>query len=168
MKYDIRCIFKGEAKKIQNKLVTEVYKKFGEKKFYRKKEPPHITLKYGFETKKIKELQKKIDKILENVKDASAIFKGYKSFEYPKDYHYVIYSNYNLDKEGYYIQKEIIKILKKESIEIQSRDKKWKPHSTICFTNSKNKCNKILNYLNKQESPKYKIDFKNIILNKKS
>jgi len=59
-------------------------------------------------------------------------------------------------------------IKKIKGIEINKFDKKWNPHSTISYGNTKESFDGIWNYLKKLDKPKFELMFDNITIMKKS
>ncbi|MEK6970980.1 MAG: 2'-5' RNA ligase family protein [archaeon] len=152
MRYDIRVILKGNIKTFQDRLVKNTAQKFNETTYYHSKNPPHLTLKYSFETPNIKRIEETMRKITHNSKNGTFSLTGFGSFAYPKENYFVLYSKFALSRSCHTLQHKVIKVLKDEGIEIQKRDQKWVPHATICFTSSKENFNKIRNYLQKMTS----------------
>jgi 2'-5' RNA ligase len=79
MKYYIVYILSGRPKSFIENLRNRIIKKFLSKNL--EKEPPHITIKYGFKTTKIKQLEDVLKKICDNHSGISCRLSGFNYFE---------------------------------------------------------------------------------------
>lgn len=168
MRYGIRFEITGEAKTHLNNLVKEIKKSFGENQYSNKKENPHLTLKYSFNSNNIKEIEKILAEISKDSKKGKVLMKGFGNFSFPESNKFVLYAKFKPDNNCRRIQKKILKNLKEEGIEIQKRDSKWKSHSTLCITSSEESFKNIKKHLKKYRGQEFKIDFDNIVMTKKT
>ena len=60
MNYRIVYLLKGESKRYVERLIKNVAKRFNVNFVYSGKQPAHITLKYRFETKRLKKLKRSL------------------------------------------------------------------------------------------------------------
>jgi len=163
MKYSIFYLIKGKAKRYRNKLVKRVGPKFGEKYVLNSKYPAHITLKVPFETKNISKIEKLLERISkENKKGEIKIF-GFGNFK-----RFVAFLKIKPDFQTKKIQKEIIKELSKlKKFEISKQDKKWVPHSTISYGNTKESFDGIWKELMNLKKILFNLEFDNLTIMKK-
>lgn len=164
MKYSIFYIMKGKAGRYNKKLVKEVGPKFGENYMIENPLPPHITLKYPFGTKNIKKVEGVLSDFVKKYKPSKIKMIGFGHFQ-----RFVIFLKFELSKSAIKTQRELIKELGKiKNVRIQEHDKKWHPHATISYGNTKKSFNEIWNYLKKLNKPKFELMFDNITIMKKS
>ena len=163
MKYSIFYVIKGPARKYQQKLVKKVGPMFGENYMIENPLPAHITLHSPFELKDVKSLEKVIDHISKKHNKSRIKFDGFGNIN-----KFVIFLKPYFSKGGLVLQKELIKELENINIYSHVFDKKFKPHSTISYSNSPETFNKIWTYLNKLEKPIFDLELDNITIMKKS
>jgi len=159
MKYAIVYLLRGKIRGYHKKLVKELAQKFKENYLTKKNPiPPHITLKSPFRTKYIKEIEKIIKDFTKIKKPSKIKIKGFGNFNKS-----VIFLKTKFSRKGYKVQKEL---LNKLGLKTQKFDKKWKPHSTIGFSNTKKRFNQMWKYV-KSKNPKFDLKFDNITILKK-
>lgn len=163
MKYSIFYLISGEAKKYRNELVKKVGPKFRERYVLESRLPAHITLKIPFETNKIKEIEKRLEGIVNNHKASKIRIIGFGRFE-----RFVAFLKFEFSKPALKTQRELIRELSEiKGIKIYEPDKKWHPHATISYGNTKKSFNGIWNYLKKLSKPHFDLEFDNITIMKK-
>lgn len=81
MNYRIVYLLKGESKKYAEKLIKDISKNFDVDFVYSRKQPAHITLKYRFETKNVKEVEKVIKDICKKTKSSKFEIGGIGNFK---------------------------------------------------------------------------------------
>ena len=163
MKYSIFYLIKGNAKKYQQKLVRIVGPKFKEKYVRDSKLPAHITLKAPFDTKNIKEVERIIRGFVKKQKPSKIKIIGFGHFR-----RFVAFLKFNFSKSALNTQKQLIKELDKiKNIRIHEHDKKWHPHATISYGNTKKSFNGIWNYLKGLNKPRFELMFDNITIMKR-
>ena len=164
MEYSIFYLMAGEVKRYRDKLVRKVGPKFGERYVLDSKLPAHITLKVPFETKRIEEVEKVLKEFVKNHKASKIKIIGIGHFR-----RFVTFLKFKFPKPALQIQKDLIKEISNiKDIKIREHDKKWHPHSTISYGNTKKSFNGIWNYLKKLNKSDFEMMFDNITIMKKS
>ena len=160
MKYAIVCLIKGDAEKFSETIRSDVAKKFNVTRAIKKNPPSHITLKYPFETKKIKELEKIIENFGNSNKRAKYKLNGYDSFG--KN---VIFIKIEPSNEMTNIHKKLIDELKKiKWMTWKKFDGNVHFHASVAHSDiNENNFDEIWNYVN-QNKPKFDLFFDNITL----
>lgn len=163
MNYRIVYLLRGESKRYAERLIKEVYKKFGVSMVYSGKQPAHITLKYRFETDNIKKIEKIIEKRCMETKSSFFEIGGLGNF----DKHALILK-VNPSKEMVNFEKKLIKSLKQYKGDLSDYDKfLYKSfHVSIAHHDIKTKFDEIRNYLIKFNK-KFKVKFDKVYLIKK-
>jgi len=162
MKYVIVYLIEGEVEKFHQRLVRTVGPKFGEKHLVENPRPSHVTLNSPFQFDNLKELEK-IIRLFANKNNSSVLeIDGFGNFR-----RFVAFLNTKFSEKGIKIQKKLIRELKSLGLEPHEFDKKWKPHATIAYGNTKKNFDNIWNYLKKLDKSKFKIRFDNITILKK-
>ncbi len=108
MRYAMYCALRGDVKKFQKKLVNDISKKFNLTFTKRQAIPAHFTLKYPFETKKIKEVERVVAEFCKKHKKTPVKIKGFSSF--PPN---TIFLNVKLSKKAKNTFKEFIREMRK-------------------------------------------------------
>ena len=162
MKYALVYLIKGKPKKYQQNLVKTVGPKFGERYVLESKLPAHITLKIPFDTSNIKPLENRLKEFVKKQKPAKIKITGFGNFR-----RFVAFLKFKFSKSAFKIQKDLIKELNKVGIKLHEHDKKWHPHATISYGNTKKSFNNIWNYLKTLNKPQFDLYFDNITILKK-
>jgi len=164
MKYSIFYLIKGNAKKYRDNLVNIVGQRFAENYVINSKLPAHITLKAPFETKNIKLIENILKDLTKRHKKQNIEIKGFGNFK-----KFVVFLIFKFSISALKIQEELIKKFREtKGINIKQYDKKWNPHATISYCNTKKNFNNIWNYLNRLDKPHFKLKFDNITIMKKT
>ena len=162
MKLVIVYLIKGKAEKYHKQLVKEVGPKFGEKYMIENPLPSHVTLKSPFETNNIKEIEKLLEEFVKTEKQSKIEINGFKNFK-----RFVAFLNTKFSKQTLKTQKHLLKKLQKIGIKSHEFDKKFKPHATISYGNTKTSFNNIWNYLKTLDKPNFDLKLNNIAIMKK-
>lgn len=163
MKYVLVYLLKGDARKCQQKLVKEVGPRFGENYMMENPLPAHITLKSPFELRDIKELEKKLKEFTSKHRSREFKIRRFGNFR-----RFVAFLKPEMPQEIIKLQKKLLKTIKDmDGIELHEFDKKWKPHATIAYGNTKESFDNIWNYLKKLDKPNLDLVFDNITILKK-
>lgn len=157
MKVDLVYLLKGKVGRYNQKLIKTVGPKFGENYMVENPLPPHITLKYPFEIKDIKKLEKLLEDFASKRKAPAIEIKGFGNFR-----RFVAFLKPILSKSAIKLQKELTEALKREGIKPHKFDIPFKPHATVAYGNTKENFDKIWNHLKELEVPKFKIKLDNI------
>lgn len=146
MIYLIVTLIKGEAKKVIEGLISEVSQKFEVHEVVNLGAPPHLTLKYGFETENIEEVETVLSNFCSEHQPFPYKLQGFGSFD-----HNTLFVKVIASKEIESLHQELIKKLKK------IKWLQWNPnfdaekihfHATIEHTiQSKEKFEEIKQYL---------------------
>ncbi|MBS3077108.1 2'-5' RNA ligase family protein [Candidatus Pacearchaeota archaeon] len=152
-------LVRGRPASYHKKLVKTVGIKFNEKKVLNKKIPSHITLKFPYEVKDIKEMEEIIKRLASQNQKFKIEIDGFGNFEEK-----VIYLKVKNPKKIKAIQRKLLGELKTKG---NKYDKRFVPHITISNGKKKNFTN-ILNYLNPSQKPYFSFYFDNITILKKS
>jgi 2'-5' RNA ligase len=164
MKYVIVYLINGKPERYHHKLVREVGPKFGERYLIENPRPSHVTLKYPFELKNSKKLEKFLREFAHRQKIHKIKIYGFGNFE-----RHVAFLNTKFSKQAYYVQKSLIKELQKiKGIKARKFDKNFEPHLTIAYGNTKKNFDSIWNYLKKFNKPNFNLKFDNIAILKQS
>lgn len=163
MNYRIVYLLKGKAKKYAEKLIKGVYKKFGVSFCYSGKQPAHITLKYRFETKEVKKVEKILKDLCNSTKSSEFEIGGIGNFT-----KHALYLKVRPSKEMIVFEKKLIKSLNKYRGDLFKHDKKLHNnfHVGIAHHDISNKFKEIKEYLEKFDR-KFKVKFDKIYLIKK-
>lgn len=161
MKYSIFYLIKGEHGKYVQKLIYEAGPKFGEDYMIKNPLPPHIVLKYPFETKNIKKIEKVLKEFAKKQKQSKIQINGFGNFR-----KFVVFLKTKFSKQALKTQKELIKQLQKIGINSHEFDKKFKPHTTIAYGNTKKSFKGIWNFLKNGDKPKFNLKLNNIAIMK--
>jgi 2'-5' RNA ligase len=160
MKYIIVCLIKGKAKQFNETLMSNVAKNFNVNGAVERKPPSHITLKYGFETDEIKDLEQVIENFCESNKKTKYKLNGFDSFD--KN---VIFIKVEPSNEMINIHKKFINELKKiKWMTWKKFDGNVHFHASVAHSDiNENNFDEIWNYVN-QNKPKFDLFFDNITL----
>lgn len=163
MNYRIVYLLKGEAKKYAEKLIKDVAKKFNVNFVYSGKQPAHITLKYRFETKKVKEVEEVIRKICNKTKSSSFEIGGIGNFKRDS-----LILKVKPSKEMVEFEKKLLKNLNHFKGDLYKFDKVlYKSfHVGITHHDIKEKFSLIRDYL-KKHNKKFRVKFDKVYLIKK-
>jgi len=163
MNYRIVYLLKGESKRYVEKLIREVAKKFNVNFAYSGKQPAHITLKYRFETDKVKEVESTISEICKKTKLSDFEIGGLGNFTK----HALIFK-VKPSREMIEFDKKLMKSLKKLKISLDDFDKiLYKNfHVGIAHHDIKEKFGSIRDYLKKYDK-KFKAKFDKVYLIRK-
>ena len=163
MKLVLVYLIKGKTEKYHQKLVREVGPKFGENYMIENPLPSHITFKSPFELSNSKVIEKILKEFCKNHTAFDIEMGGFGNFR-----RFVSFLKIKLSRQVIKINKELLQEVKKiDGIKLHRFDINWKPHATISYGNTKNKFNKIWNYLKKLDKPKFNLKFDNITILKK-
>jgi 2'-5' RNA ligase len=147
MKYIIHCLLKGSIITYHTTLVKEISEKFNLNITKEENLAPHFTLKYWFESKDIREVEKVIETFCKKHKRTRINVGGFSGFPYK-----VVFINIKLTKEAKKTFSEFIKDLK--TIKWISWDKydgeNLHFHSTIA-EECNEKYTEVLNFLKNKE-----------------
>ena len=116
MLYILQNMLGGEVKDYQQQLVDDVADHFDVRFTKEQRMPPHFTLKYGFETGKIEEVEKVIGAFCEQYRRATLRIGGFDHFD--RD---VIFTKVALSKEAEHVFQELRKEL------LYCREIDWSP-----------------------------------------
>ncbi|MBR9702372.1 2'-5' RNA ligase family protein [Candidatus Pacearchaeota archaeon] len=163
MNYRIVYLLKGESKRYAEKLIEKVAKKFNVNFVYSGKQPAHITLKYRFETDKIKEVENKIRKICEETKSSSFEIGGLSNFK-----KHALILKVRPSKEMVKFEKKLLKRLNHLEGDLAKFDKVLYKnfHVGIAHHDIEEKFEMIRNYLKKYDK-NFKVKFDKIYLIRK-
>ena len=163
MNYRIVYILSGNAKKHAERLIKDVSKKFKVPFVYSRKQPPHITLKYRFETKNVKEVENVLDEVCKSSSPFTFEIGGIGNFD--KE---VLFLKVKPSKEMVKIHTELVRGLKKLDFDWDEFDKHLSKNFHVCIAmqDIEDKFNEIKRYL-KKSNKKFKIKFNKISLIKK-
>jgi len=163
LNYRIVYLFKEEPKKYLEKLIKNVFKKFNVNFVYSGKNPSHLTLKYRFETDKIREVEKIVKKICDSHKFSYFNIGGIGSFN--KN---TLHIKVKPSKEMVSFEKDLLKNLSKFRGNFPKLDKDLDKnfHVGIAHRDIEEKFDEIKKYLKKQDR-KFKVKFDKIYLIKK-
>lgn len=163
MKYSIFYLIKGKAGKYIQKLVQEVGPKFAENYMIKNPLPSHITIKAPFETDNIKDVEKVLREFVREHHTSKINIEGFGNFN-----RFVSFLNTKFSREALRTQKELLNELTKIRIKPSKFDKKFKPHVTVAYGNTKKSFHNIWNYLKKLDKPKFDLKFDNLTIMKKT
>ena len=164
MKYSIFYLIKGNAEKYRDNLVKIVGPRFAENYVVNSKLPAHITLKTPFEIKNIKLIENTLKDLTKRHRKQNIEIRGFGNFR-----RFVVFLIFRFSKPALKIREELIKRFKEiKGTSIRQYDKKWNPHATISYCNTKKSFNNIWNYLKKLDKPYFKLKFDNITIMKKT
>ncbi len=164
MRYSIFYLIKGNAKRYRNNLVKQVGPRFNENYVFDSKLPAHITLKAPFQIRKIEKIENILKDLTKKYNKQNIEISGFGNLK-----KFVVFLRFKFSKSALKIQKELIKKIKEiREIRAQQYDKKWSPHATISYCNTKTSFNNIWNYLERLNKPYFKLRFDNITIMKKS
>lgn len=163
MNYRIVYLLKGESKRYVERLIREVAKKFNVNFAYSGKQPAHITLKYRFETNKVKEVENVVSEICKETKLSSFEIGGLGNFK-----KHALILKVKHSKEMVKFDKKLIKSLKKLKISIDDFDKVLYKnfHIGIAHHDITEKFELIRDYLKKYDK-KFKAKFDKVYLIRK-
>lgn len=163
MNYRIVYLLEGESKRYVEKLIRDVAKKFNVTFVYSGKQPAHITLKYRFETNKVKEVEKVVSEICKETKLSN--FEVGRLGNFKKD---ALILKVKPSKEMVEFDKKLIKSLKKLKIAPNTFDKVLYKnfHIGIAHHDIKEKFGLIRDYLKKYDK-KFKAKFGKVYLIRK-
>lgn len=163
MNYRIVYLLRGEAKKYSEKLIEEVAKKFNVNFVYSGKQPAHITLKYRFETNKVKEVEGVIREICEETKSSDFEIGGLGNFKKQ-----ALILKVRPSKEMVQFDKKLIKNLKRLKISPNAFDKVLYKnfHVGIAHHDIRDKFDEVKDYLKKYDK-KFRVKFDKVYLIRK-
>jgi 2'-5' RNA ligase len=163
MNYRIVYLLKGDSKKYAEKLVKDVYKKFGVSFCYSGKQPAHITLKYRFETDNVRKVEKLIEGVCKNNKSSYFEIGGIGNFT-----KHALILKVKPSKEMVKFEKELVKELKDYNGDLGDYDELiYKNfHVSIAHHDIEEKFSEIKSYLDKFNK-KFKVKFDKVYLIKK-
>jgi len=163
MNYRIVYLLSGNAKKHAERLIKDVSKKFKAPFVYSRKQPPHITLKYRFEIKNVKEVENVLDEVCKSSPPSTFEIGGIGNFD--KE---VLFLKVKPSKETVKIHTKLVKELKKLDLDWNEFDKSLSKNFHVCIAMQDigDKFNEIKRYLKKSDK-KFKIKFNKIFLIKK-
>lgn len=162
MKYVIVYLVRGKVERYHQFLVKTIGPKFGENYLIKNPLPSHITIKSPFVSKNIKNVEYTIKNFVNTRKPVRIDVEGFGNFN-----RFVAFLKLKFPKQLLKIHTELLNELEdKNKIKLEEFDKKWKPHITIAYGNTKKSFDKIWNEL-KEKNPKYKLKFDNITILKK-
>lgn len=152
-------LIKGKVERYHQKLVKKVGPKFGENYMIEEALPSHITLKYPFETKSIKDLENFLKLFVKNHKSTKIKIRGFGNFN-----KFVTFLKTKLSKQALEIQKDLVNELKKQGVKPHKFDLDFKPHATISYGNTKDSFNKIWKYLKTLDTPSFDVELNNLAI----
>jgi 2'-5' RNA ligase len=160
MKYLTVFLIKGDAGKFQRKILCELAKRFDIGEAIRRDPPPHITLKYSFETENIKEIEQLLKNFCKKQKPTSLNLDGFGHFG--KN---VIFIKINPSKEMRIMHKSLILEFHKISwMRWHEHDRSnFNFHASVAHTDITTKFDEIWRYIQKYH-PKYELMWDNITL----
>lgn len=163
MKYVIVYLLQGEAKTYHKKLVKKLAIKFKEQYLTKNPVPSHATLKYSFETKKIKEIEELLKRFCKKHKSTNLKIRKINNLHKK-----IIYLQLDFSKEAIKIYRDLIKELKKVSwLRWRKYDKIGnKFHVTLIYGNIAKHFKEIWEYISTLK-PKFDLKFNNIAILKK-
>jgi len=163
MNYRIVYLLRGESKKYSEKLIKDVAKKFNVNYVYSGKNPAHISLKYRFETNKIKEVEEKLKKLCNEYKSSYFEMGGIGSFNRNS-----LHLNVRPSKEMVSFEKDLLKNLSEFRGDLSKFDKNLYKNFHVGIANNdiEKKFDEIKKYLEKHNK-KFKVKFDKIYLIKK-
>ena len=103
MKYVLVYLIKGKVEKYHQNLVKNVGPKFDENYLIENPLPSHITLKYPFKTKNIKDLEKTLSRFSKRHKTSKMQINGFGNFR-----KFVIFLKINFPKPSQQIHKNFL------------------------------------------------------------
>ena len=162
MEFTIVFLLKGEPKKINEKLIKEVGKRFGESFILESPFPSHITLKSRFYIENIKTIEKILGKFVKSHKKAKIKIDGFSHFK-----GFVTFLNPLFSKKAFKIQKDLINELESVGIKPSKIDKKFNPHASITCSKTKKNFGNIWAYLKTLDKPLFDLDLDNITIFKR-
>jgi len=125
--------------------------------------PSHITIKYPFKTNNLKNLEKTISTFVKQQKVTKFCIKDFGKFR-----KFVIFLKPTPLKAFSKIQKQLREELRKSNkIPNRKFDKKFEPHATIGYGNTKESFNKMWSYVKTLKKPKFNLKFDNLTILKK-
>lgn len=164
MEYFLAYLIEGAVAKYHQKLVKEVGPRFGENHMTDNPQPSHITLKSPFKLNSVKKLDKILKRFAENQISQRVVIGGFGNFR-----RFVAFLKIKLPKRAREIQKSLLlEVDGIDGIKIHNFDKKFKPHATISYGNTRENFNQIWEYLRKKKERKFYPWFDNITLLKKT
>jgi|WetSurMetagenome_2_1015567.scaffolds.fasta_scaffold834130_1 2'-5' RNA ligase len=159
MKYLTVFLIKGDAGKFQRKMLYELAKKFNIGGAIQRDPPPHITLKYSFETDNIKEIESLLNKFCKKQKPTSLKISSFGHFG--KD---VIFIKVKPSKEMLKVHKSLLLEFHKISwMRWHKHDENSNFHASIAHSDIAEKFNDIWKYI-KKYNPEYELMWNNITL----
>ncbi len=163
MNYRIVYLLKGESKRYVERLIKNVAKKFNVNFVYSRKQPAHITLKYRFETKKVKEVEEVISELCKETKLSNFEIGGMENFK-----KHALILKVKPSKEMIEFDKKLMKSLKKLKISFNDFDNVLYKnlHIGIAHHDIEEKFGLIKDYLKKYDK-KFKTKFNKVYLIKK-
>lgn len=163
MKLLIFYLIKGEAGKFQQKLVRDVGPKFNENYLIENPLPAHITLKYSFDARSLKKIEKFLENFSENQEPGKIKIRGFSNFN--KE---AVFLKSKFSRKAKRVQKNLVrKMDEKLNIKPKKFDLEFEPHSTIAYGSTINSFKKIWEYVNSLKKPKYDLWLDNLVLMKK-
>jgi hypothetical protein len=163
MKYAIGYSLNGEAKKYHQKLVKELATKFKEPYLIENPIHPHVTLKYPFRTRKIKQIEKILEEFSKNHKSAKIKIRKINNFHKKVVFLQVDFSN-EANKIYLDLKKELKKVDWLEWSEFDSLIGNF--HSTLVYGNNPKSFKEIWKYVSKIH-PKFDLKLNQIVIIKK-
>lgn len=160
--FGMRYSIHGEAEKFHKQILKLLSNNFNKNSIA--EEPAHITIKYSFETDNIDNIEKELKKL--EVKNAVVNLGRYGCFSYPRHNRFVIYMKVRPNIKAKRLQKKVIQIIKNNGVNIQDRDRIWKPHNTIYIAKTKEEKVRILKELKKLKK-EYELNIDSISITKK-
>jgi len=163
MNYRIAYLLDGKSKKYVEDMIQDVAKKFDVDFVYSGRQPAHITLKYRFETNKIKEVENILSEICEEINTSNFEIGGLGSFK--RD---ALILKVKPSKEMIRFEKIVLKRLGYLNGDLAKFDKVLYKnfHIGIAHHDIKSKFDEIKEYLKKYDK-KFKLKFDRVYLIKK-
>lgn len=160
MKYVLVCLLRGKIEKYHQNLVKKVGPKFGENYMIENPIPSHITLKYPFETNEIFILERILSRFCKDNKSTKIKIDGFGNFR-----RFVSFLKVNFSKEAKKVRKSLLNEIEKiNGIKFEEIDKKYKPHATISYGNTKENFDQIWDYLKQLDKPESNLLFDNVTI----
>ena len=164
MKYFIAYLLKGKAEKYHRDLAKKISEKF-KLKLLSERIPAHFTLKAPFETEKIGEIEKVIERVSVRHKAAKLRMGGFSQF-----HKRVVFLDAKAIMKATIVEihKDLIRELKKiKWLKWRGRyDGKLSLHATLAYTTKRN-FDDIWAFLSEQEKKQFDAMFDNIAIMKK-
>ncbi len=158
MRYCVVYLVKGELQEYFNQITTDVALKFGTKDLS-KRVPPHITLKYPFETDDIREVENKIIATIKGKPNFNFIVEGFERFADKKE---TIFLSVKVDEAAYSVLKQVISEI--GEIGEDRNFPVYKPHLSVVRHLDDGLSDKISEYLNTLPKSRFELFFNNVAI----